>query len=280
MSTPPTPNPTFFSQHGEDILAWKVFGPRPRNSPSANGPNDPCGRFFVEVGMIDGVRFSNTLALERMGWRGLCVEAHPGFIDQVRANRPGSRVMHAAAADVSGPAMTFYADPRGDLSSLIRRDEKEMKARFGPWYQGVTAVSVPVRTLDEMLTEVNAPREFELLSIDIEGGEPAALKGLDLNKWRPRMMILEADDEQARRNLDALVEPAGYRCVRRVGVNAIYTRTTRDAWAVRLVRIDQCVRLTANPADADGQDRIVIPASFETRSQYARRLVRSLARAA
>jgi len=43
--------------------------------------------FFVDIGANDGVTFSNTYALERKGWRGLCVEPHPDVFEQLRRNR-------------------------------------------------------------------------------------------------------------------------------------------------------------------------------------------------
>lgn len=258
----------FYSQHGEDIVAWKTLG-------ESEGP-----RYFLEVGMIDGLRFSNTLAFERRGWRGLCVEAHPDYVGLVVHNRPNSTVIHAAASDTSGKTMPFYADPRGDLSSLVARDEAEMKERFGHWFRGYQVLEVPVRTLDEMLEEANAPEDIELVSIDIEGGEVAALRGFDLQRWRPRMLILEADDAEARAQLDEYLLPRGYHYARPIGVNAVYTRTVADAWRVRLARVDRQVFHTAHAKDQTIQDQTVVPSAYETRSQYAKRLLRSIGSAA
>ena len=259
--------PRFYSQHGEDIVAWKVLE-------HSTGP-----RFFVEVGMIDGLRFSNTYALEQRGWRGMCVEAHPRFVGMVRRNRARATVVHAAAADTRG-TMPFHADPRGDLSSLQKRDEGQMKAKFGHWFQGYEVVDVPVRTLDAMLEEAGAPEGIELVSIDVEGGELPVLRGMDLDRWRPRMVIVEAEDPDAVAALDDHFLPRGYHRARSVGINTFYTRTVADAWRVRLARIDRCVFHTAHPTDQSIQDQVVIPCTFETRSHYARRLLSTLARAA
>ncbi len=262
--------PAFFSQHGEDIVAWKTLS-------GSKGP-----RYFIEVGMIDGKRFSNTLAFEQRGWHGLCVEAHPGFVDYVRRHRPGSTVVHAAAAgpDSNGKTLPFYADPRGDLSSLNPRSEKEMKERFGHWFQGYDVVDVPVRTLDDMLYEAHAPQGIELVSIDIEGGEIDALRGLDLDYWRPRILIIEADDPQALSELGDYLTPYGYRMARVVGVNAVYTRTRFDAARVRLARVDQRVLHTAHPTDRSIDDAWIIPSAYETRAQFVKRVACNFAKAA
>lgn len=260
----------FFSQHGEDIVAWKTLS-------RSKGP-----RYFVEVGMIDGRRFSNTLAFEKRGWRGLCVEAHPGFVDFVRRHRPNSTVVHAAAAgpDSHGKKLPFYADPRGDLSSLNPRNEQEMKDRFGDWFQGYDVVDVPVRTLDDMLHQAHAPQGMELVSIDIEGGEIDALRGFDLGYWHPRLIILEADDPQALSTLNHYLAPKGYHPARIIGVNAVYTRTHLDALRIRTARVDQRVLHTAHPTDRSIGDAMIVPSAYETRSQFAKRMFRTLALAA
>lgn len=255
-------HPPFYSQHGEDIIVWKVMS-------GSRGP-----QYTVEVGMIDGQRFSNTLAFEKRGWSGLCVEAHPGYVDMVRKNRPGSTVIHAAAADVGGKTMPFHADPRGDLSSLVPRDEAEMKERFGHWFQGYEVVDVPVRTLDDMLYEAQAPRQMELVSIDIEGGEAAALRGMDLRYWQPRILLIEVSDPLTKANLDTQLGESGYQCARVVGVNGMYTRTAFDAWRVRLARVDDLVLHTAHPGDESIKDTVYVPIEFETRSQYAKRMLK------
>jgi len=258
----------FYSQHGEDIIAWKIFQ-------HSSGP-----KYFVEIGMVDGIRFSNTYALERRGWHGLCVEAHPHFVDMVRQHRPASTVVHAAAADVSNTNIDFYMDPRGDLSSLIAHDESEMKGKFGHWFKGYEKVRVPARTLNDMLKQANAPRFMEVVSIDIEGAELTALRGFDLNYWRPRLLILEADDAAQRHKLNEYLQPQGYQLARMVGINALYTRKTIDAFRIRLVRVDQKVLHTANPMDQSVTDQLFIPIAFETRSQHAMRVLRTMMLAA
>lgn len=251
----------YYSQHGGDVILARAFA-------RSGGP-----RFFVEVGMIDGRRFSNTLALEERGWRGICVEAHPDYVKHVRQNRPNSLVVHAVVADRHQAQMTFFADARGDLSTIHPRDETAMRERFGKWYTGYKPVAVTGRTLDEILTDARAPVGLEVVSIDIEGGEMPALAGLDLDRWKPRALVIEAEDEAARQRLAAWFGPRGYRLARMVGINAIYTRTAGDAWRVRWARIDQCMRHTAHPVDKTVGEAMIVPSGYETCSQYLRRMV-------
>lgn len=252
---------SFVSQHGEDILLWKALG-------RTDGP-----RFFVEVGCIDGIRHANTYALERRGWKGVCVEAHPGFIEILRKNRPGSTVFHAAAAAEASDALTFYADPAGDLSSLDKPDDEAMAASFGSFYRGVEAIEVPARTLDDMLEQANAPADFEVLSMDIEGAETQALAGLDLHHWRPRVIVLEASDEERVQTFRELLEPACYRLARRLGINAFFARRPADRRRLRVTRIDGLLYHPPHPSKPDTKGTTGRPWGYETRAAAFRRVV-------
>src|SRR4030042_7031638 len=74
----------FYGQYGEDIKVWPLF----RNQQSG---------YFVEVGAMEGIRFSNTYFYELRGWKGICVEPHPDYAKLLKKNRPGSAVIQAAA---------------------------------------------------------------------------------------------------------------------------------------------------------------------------------------
>jgi hypothetical protein len=49
---------------------------------------------------------------------------------------------------------------------------------------------VPARTLSSILDEVAAP-DVDLLSLDVEGFEAEVLEGLDLDRHRPRYVLVE-----------------------------------------------------------------------------------------
>ena len=57
------------SQQGESRVIYERFFKEP--TPMRNG-------FFLEIGGLDGIKFSNTLFFERcLGWTGVLVEANP-----------------------------------------------------------------------------------------------------------------------------------------------------------------------------------------------------------
>ena len=199
----------YYSQHGEDALLDLIFGGQ------KNG-------FFVEVGCIDGRRFSNTLTFEERGWHGLCVEAHAGYIEMLEKNRPNSIVCHCAAGETDGDAI-FYANARGSLSSLDKTTEERWKRDYSEYFSGFEEQSVKKVRLSTLLDE-NHIEEIDILSLDIEGYEVEAMKGMDLNRHRPRVMVIESDSDEQERLLDQTILPHGYAKSIRFHGNLFYVR--------------------------------------------------------
>jgi FkbM family methyltransferase len=156
------------------------------------------GGFFVEAGGNDGFTQSNTYALERRhGWRGILVEPVPELARACGLERPGARVVRAAlvADDTAAAEVTLRF---GGLMTLIAESREADEA----WVAAAHAVgqeqpphefTAPARTLSSILDEAGAP-EVDLLSLDIEGYEPQALAGLDLERHAPRYILVEMRD--------------------------------------------------------------------------------------
>ncbi|TWU44350.1 hypothetical protein Q31b_18860 [Novipirellula aureliae] len=58
-------------------------------------------------------------------------------------------------------------------------------------------IDVPARTLTSILDEVNPP-QVDLLSLDVDGFEYEVLRGLDLDRWKPGLIIVECLTEESR----------------------------------------------------------------------------------
>lgn len=161
------------------------------------------GGVFVEAGANDGIRQSNTLYFEACrGWRGILVEAVPALYEQCRRTRPRAQVVWAALAapeQVPGTAMIRYAG----LMSVLRggmRDSEEEDAHVasGCAVQKIESyeTTAPYATLSEVLDRCDI-RDVDLLSLDLEGFEAQALMGLDLDRHRPRHILVEARYREA-----------------------------------------------------------------------------------
>jgi FkbM family methyltransferase len=159
---------------------------------------DRDGGFFVEAGAADGFTQSNTYWLERFrGWRGILIEPIPTLVAECRLERPEATIVQAAlvAADYDGETVRMGF---GDLMSSvhgIRGDtaaEREwLQAGLVLGWRDHYETDVPARTLSSILDEYSI-LEVDLLSLDVEGFEPQALRGLDLSRHAPRWIVVEA----------------------------------------------------------------------------------------
>jgi FkbM family methyltransferase len=156
--------------------------------------------YFVEAGAYDGFHASNTYFLERFrSWSGLLIEAVPELHEWACRERPSSRVLNYAlvSPDLAGDEVTVHYAGTMSIVSGARGDEKgdhaylEAAMLFEDGYE----VKVRGRTLSELLDEAAAP-EVDFLSLDIEGYEMEALRGLDLERHRPRLILVEAHTEK------------------------------------------------------------------------------------
>ena len=138
---------------------------------------------FIELGANDGIFQSNTFLLEKkLGWRGILIEpSFKGYKLCVK-NRPNSLCLNYAC--VSNDYIDeFVSGDFGDNNPMASVNG----IRKG---RGSSCVKVKAITLEKILDEYNY-EHIDFLSLDTEGYELNILKGLNLDKYRPRYMLIE-----------------------------------------------------------------------------------------
>lgn len=185
--------------------------------------------YFVDVGANDPKRESQTWHLELLGWTGVLIEPQPDLAARLRAERH-ARVFAVACSSPGNAGRTMSFHIAGPLSSLDR-------TRMAPGALPEEVIDVPVRTLDQVLEEAGAPQPIDFLSIDVEGHEVDVLRGFDLARWRPRLVLLE--DQVSDLSKYRFMKAAGYRLVRHVNFNGWYVPAEsavgvapRDRWEI------------------------------------------------
>jgi len=101
----------------------------------------------------------------------------------------------------------------GPLSALDRE-------RMAPGAAPEQIIEVPVKTLDSILEDAGARPGFDFLSIDVEGHEIEVLRGFDVTRWRPRLILLE--DHVRDLSKHRYLSSHGYRIIRRYENNGWY----------------------------------------------------------
>lgn len=206
----------FRAQFAEDIALHSLLGDTPDG-------------IVIEVGAFDGKTLSVSYALDAIGWDCLLIEAIPDRHAQCVKNRPHARVVHAALSHDDAPAeleFTITDDHFGGMLSYLTTDADHLAAikdNKNPTRQ----VRVPVTTMNALLEGETRP--IAAASIDVEGGEVDLLKGFDLARHRPRILIIE--DNTRSKPGPAKVSPVErymltqpYTYVGFIGCNRLYIR--------------------------------------------------------
>lgn len=169
------------------------------------------GGFFVEFGATDGVLLSNTCLLEKeFGWQGLCAEPNPKFFAQLQRNR-SCTLSDQCIGGITGKEVEFiYADAFGG-SQEYADDDKHKDKRAAYRAAGQTALLQTI-SLHDFLLEHEAPRVIDYLSIDTEGSEYEILEAFPFKQWNIRLLTVEHNFTERRKDIRSLLEGHGYRC--------------------------------------------------------------------
>ncbi|ELO3576455.1 FkbM family methyltransferase, partial [Pseudomonas aeruginosa] len=171
--------------------------------------------FYIDVGANHPRIDSVTLAFYERGWRGINIEPLPHLHRELERERPEDLNLNLAIGEREGRA-TLYEMAASGLSTLDPELARQRQA------EGCTATprEVKVSTLDAICAaHVEGPIHF--LKIDVEGLEGAVLRGLDLNRWRPWLILAETPFDHDP-EWKAPLLAAGYRFVHFDGLNGYY----------------------------------------------------------
>ena len=159
-----------YAQHGEDVILWRALG-------------DRDGVFYVDVGAYDPTFDSVTRALYERGWRGVNIEAQPDRLSAFEAARPLDTNLGLAMGDRDGTTTLTLRETPGWASTLppdvIGADPTTSRG-----------IDVPMRRLDTLLADLGV-EHVDVLKIDVEGAEPAVVRGLLGGPVRPLVCVVE-----------------------------------------------------------------------------------------
>lgn len=204
---------------------------------------------FVEVGAYDGERFSNTSWLADNGWQGFYIEPSSEFarLCQLRHCLNRVQVINLAAGASEGTATLKQI---GSLSTMSGETFEEYQ--HIPWAKGqidnkLEEHSAHIRPLNDILQSAGCPESIDILVVDVEGFEESVFQGFDLDRWHPRMIIVELCDVHAdfsgnatlvasARRVRQHLHDAGYIEVYRDEINTVFVRSRNEHVTVQALR--------------------------------------------
>lgn len=212
-----------YAPNGEDIVLWRALG---HLTPG----------WFVDVGANDPVFTSITRLFSERGWRGINVEPLPNFIEALERDRPHDVNVRAA-----------LSDQRGELSLFVVTDDLQrttLSPVLADVYRNegyeVVEVPTPVMTLNDVLGAHPLPR-IDFLKIDAEGMEDPIVRGIDLVRHRPLVIVAEEGQHDAY-EFPRLLAEAGYEELLWDGLNRFFVAAEAPE------RVRAALRYGANPS--------------------------------
>jgi FkbM family methyltransferase len=178
---------------------------------------------FVDVGANHPTEQSQTWFLELQGWTGVLVEANPVLARLLQEQRTSSKTFQVA---VAGPEQSGLID----LHLAVGHGQSSLQPDLGVALAGET-VRVRAQTLDSIMEEARLSR-IDFLSLNVEGVELEVLRGLDLKRYQPRLVLIE--DHVRNYQKHRFLRAHGYRLVRRTGYNNWYVPNTDPATILSL----------------------------------------------
>lgn len=163
-----------YSQHQEELIVRDFF-------------QDKREGVFVDVGCATPIIDSNTYYLEKnLDWSGIAIDALPEYAESWQKRRPKSRYFHYLVTDHSDTVDAFYRSELPGISSY----QKPLTGPAGN-PRSFEELQVPSITLTQLLDDAGITK-VDYLSMDIEGAEPLALAGFDIERFQLELACIEA----------------------------------------------------------------------------------------
>lgn len=191
-----------YSWHDEELIIRDFF-------------SDRKDGIFVDVGCAHYRDSSNTYYLEKhLGWSGIAVDALVEFALGYIENRSRTRFFNFIVTDHSGTIEPFYRQKQIEAQGTSSTSEEFVKGaserrNLKPDYQ---VIYVPTITLTELL-DANGVSKVDFLSLDIEMGELKALKGFDIERFKPKFVCVEVLNKEQKKKVLAYFQEHGYELI-------------------------------------------------------------------
>jgi len=144
---------------------------------------------YIDVGCNHPFFNNYTYLLYTNGWSGINIDLDFHYVDMFNYFRPNDFNKQIAIADKKGETELFFYHNKSAINTL----SKEMHSSRGGAAKEIRKIQTD--TLNSVIQ--NSPfadKKINLLTIDVEGFEMNVLRGFDLQKYSPEVVVVEYID--------------------------------------------------------------------------------------
>lgn len=183
----------------------------------------PAFGYAVEVGASNGTLTSSAKHYEEEGWIVMCIEPNPDLEAQGRACRKLWRQIACGAEPIeSSPFVIVGGYPWAAYSGFHTSDIPT--SINPPDITGQTkTIQVRVETLNRVIEQAGFPR-VDYLTIDAEGHELEVLRGIDLTRYHPAIIVAETWTDVFRNTVTDYLAQFGYKAIALFNTDCCYQR--------------------------------------------------------
>ncbi len=208
-----------YAQNAEDVVLARLFRERTTG----------C---YVDVGAGDPVDGSVTKHFYDRGWRGVNIEPLAREHALLCRERPADVNLALALSGEPGRVVLYEGPEQNRGASTL---SEKIASRYAG--QDFHPVIVEGTTLSQVCRDHTAGA-IDFLKIDVEGHEVAVIAGGDWERFRPRVVVVEATEPNSaapsHEAWEHLLLSAGYRCALFDGLNRFYA-SADDAEALSVL---------------------------------------------
>ena len=165
-----------FTRYGLDLLLKHFF-------------RDKKEGIYIDVGCFHPKLANNTYLLYKKGWSGINIDVDPHTIEMFNYLRPRDYNKQIAVSDKSGEVELYFYHDRSAINTLSK---ETFDARGG---KSLDVKKIKSQTLNSIIeNSLFKDKKIDFLTIDVEGYEMNVLKGFDINRYRPDIIVLEFID--------------------------------------------------------------------------------------
>ena len=184
---------------------------------------------FLEFGATDGINLSNSYILEKnFGWNGSLSEPSPQWHNDLKNNRPNSKIITKCIWSKSGEVLDFFESDVGVLSTINDFKESDKVSIPGNTIERVRngkLVKVETISLNDVIHKSFNSVAPSYISIDTEGSEYEILRFFNFKKFRPIVFTIEHNFTEIENKIDDLMFKNDY-------VRVFKEFTAFDAWYI------------------------------------------------
>jgi len=163
----------YFSFSGVDIILEKIF------------INQHKG-IYIDVGCQHPIKNSNTYLLYKKGWEGINVDLDKDNIELFKACRSNDHNFNKALSSKVNEVDLYFYHKKSPINTIDKKTSEFQEAEVS------SIKKINTDTLNNIILNTKyKDRSFDLLSIDVEGHELEVLKGFDLTKFSPKVVVVE-----------------------------------------------------------------------------------------